>query len=149
MIKKAELIDKIKTILEEKIETLNKSIASARESQANDTKSSAGDKFETGRSMIQMEIAKNEAQLHKTQLMKHELGKIDCNKKLETVQFGSVVETNSGSYFISLPLGKVELEKTSLFCISLASPIGQTLQGKQVGDKVEFQGKLLEIMNVS
>lgn len=149
MITKTDVFAKLNELLSKNIDILKQEIKSARESQANDTKSSAGDKFETGRSMIQIEIAKNEAQLHKTQLMKHELGKIDANKKLDSAQFGSMIETNMGNYFISLPLGKLEVEKTSLFCISLASPIGQVLQGKKVGDKVEFQGKLLEIISIA
>lgn len=148
MISKTEVLDKLHLVLDTKIKLLQQTILGARESQANDTKSSAGDKFETGRSMMQMEISKNEAQLQTTKYMKHELSKIDATKKLESVQFGSIIQTSSGSYFISLPLGKVEIEKTSIFCISLASPIGKALFEKKSGDKVEFQGRSIEILNI-
>ena len=55
---KEALISLIKIILNEKISNLNKDINSLKESQKNDTKSSMGDKYETGRAMIQLELEK-------------------------------------------------------------------------------------------
>ncbi len=58
--------NKILKILDDKIEILKEEIESTKESRNNDTKSSAGDKYETGRAMMQIELDKNEAQLNKT-----------------------------------------------------------------------------------
>ena len=73
---KIDLLRKLEEVIQSKIEELKLSIASAKESRDNDTKSSAGDKYETGREMMQMEINKASAQLAKHQLSLHELDKI-------------------------------------------------------------------------
>jgi len=58
------------TDLDKRIKSAKEFIESAKESRDNDTKSSAGDKFETGREMMQMEIDKNETQLRKALKLK-------------------------------------------------------------------------------
>ena len=58
---KEQILNQLLTQLDQKTETAKTAIESAKESRDNDTKSSAGDKFETGREMMQMEIDKNEA----------------------------------------------------------------------------------------
>ena len=56
---KSLVYHKILMELDRKIEVINKAIVLAKDSRNNDTKSSAGDKFETGREMMQIEIEKN------------------------------------------------------------------------------------------
>lgn len=145
---KESVIKKLMTTLELKIQALSSAIESAKESRNNDTKSSAGDKFETGREMIQAEINKNSILLATTQKQLDELSKIDANKPQNLVDFGSLVSTNNGNYFISVALGKITIENQYYFALSLASPIGQLLKDKTVGDIVHFNNRKIEILNV-
>ena len=145
---KSQLTKLLMAQFDNKIELLQQSIAAAKESRDNETKSSVGDKYETGRAMVQMEIEKNQAQLNKTEAFKNDLKKINTNEQYEKIGFGSVVITSQGLYFISIPFGKIETGGNSVICISLASPIGQILAGKSVGDRVNFQGKEIEIKEV-
>jgi len=65
------------------------------------------------------------------------------------VAFGSLVTTDQGRYFIAIGLGAVEMEGETCYAISLASPIGQALKDKGVGDVIEFSGKRITIDAIS
>lgn len=134
--------------LSEKAETSRKAIASAKESRNNDTKSSAGDKYETGRAMMQMEIDKNQLQLSKILDQQKDISGIDNNKDYTKVEYGSLIETNSGRYFICVGLGKIIYENIEYYAISIASPIGQALKDKEVGSCVNFQGREIIIKHI-
>ncbi len=135
-------------ILDKKLENTKKAIESSKESRDNDTKSSAGDKFETGRAMMQMEVDKNELQLRKTLMLKRDLSQIDIQKEYESVEFGSFVITDHGNYFISIGIGKIDINKEAHYAISLASPIGKVLHNKKIGDKIKFQEREFIIKNI-
>ncbi len=145
---KAQIIDWLNIEIEKKIQLLNDAINAAKESRDNETKSSVGDKYETGRAMVQMELEKSQAQLAQTQNLKTSLSKIDPNSKFTNVAFGSLVVTSQGSYFFSIAHGKVVLDKEVIFCLSPVSPVGKLLAGKKAGDKVQFQGKEIKIIQI-
>ena len=123
-------------------------IASAKESRDNETKSSVGDKYETGRTLMQMEVEKNRALLNKTEILKAELLKIDPTKKCSKVEFGSLIITSENNFFICSAIGKIELDSSDYFCISLASPIGKQLRNKEIGDSFIFQAKKASILDI-
>lgn len=134
--------------LDRKIEVINKAIASAKDSRNNDTKSSAGDKYETGREMMQIEIEKNEVLLNQTGKQRKELARIDISEEFNKVAFGSLVTTDKGTYFISIGIGKIQIDDQICYAISLASPIGGLLKDKVVGDEVQFQGRTFTINEI-
>lgn len=139
-IKKA-LIDKLNILLDDKIVTFQNAIMSAKESRDNETKSSVGDKYETSRAMVQIEIEKSEAQLAKTLNLKRELSLINTSKKFYKVEYGSLVITNQSSYFFSIGIGKILLESKDYYVISMASPIGKVFRDKSVGEEIIFNNK--------
>jgi len=136
---------KILEELDRKIEVIRASITSAKDSRNNDTKSSAGDKYETGREMMQIEIEKNEVLLSQTAKQRKELARIDITEEFNKVAFGSLVVTDKGTYFISIGIGKIQIDDQTCYAISLASPIGGLLKDKAVGDEVQFQGRAFSI----
>jgi len=142
------IIEKLNNLVDQRIEATTKSIEATRESRDGEAKSSMGDKYETGRIMAQMEMHKLNDQLEQSLKLKKALAQISVEKVCDTAEFGSLVITNLGLYFISVGLGVVEVKDEKCFCISLASPIGQALQGKKVGDKLRFQNKDLKIVEV-
>lgn len=146
--KKEQIISQLQDRLDAKIEALRSSIANITEARNNEDKCTVGDKYETGRAMTQMELEKNQAQLTQTENLRNSLARIDSKKIETTVNFGSYVETNNGIYFFSIAFGKLEIESTIIFCLSLASPLGQVLTGKKVGDHLHFQGKDIEIKRI-
>lgn len=145
---KEQLFSKIIALLDVRIESARQAIQSAKESRDNETKSSVGDKYETSRTLMQLEVEKNRVQLTKTEMLKTELLKINLSKKFEAVEFGSLVITSQNNYFISSAIGKIEVGKESYYCISLASPIGKQLHTKRAGGRFLFQGKEIRITEI-
>ena len=98
---------------EETIAAISKALKSIEEARNNETKSSAGDKYETGRAMMQIEEDNNSRQLIQAVQLKTQLQKIVLNKKPVKVELGSIVTTNRSAYFISIGLGEIEFETQS------------------------------------
>lgn len=138
---KKELIGKLNEKLDENIKTLQTAITSAKESRDSNTKSSVGDKYETNRAMMHIEIEKNEAQLSQNLKLKQSLSEIDVNKTDDCVGFGSLIITDNGNYFISIGFGMLKLGGNKYFAISMSSPIGNAFIGKKVGNSINFRGK--------
>ncbi len=145
---KALLLAELSQLLDERINATLSEIESAKESRDSDTKSSAGDKYETGREMIQQELNKLQAQLSKFQTLKNDLVRINSSKEYTHVEFGSLVICNQGNYFLSVALGKINVQSTDYFCLSMVSPIGQALSGGKVGEQVLFNGKTILIEEI-
>ena len=124
--------------IDDKIAMIEQNIASIIDSRNNETKSSAGDKYETGRAMMQMEEGKNKSQLMQLKTTKNELLQIKNKHNIEEINAGSLVETNKGIFYISIGLGKVKIDDAMYYCISNTSPISLILRGKRVGDEVVF-----------
>lgn len=145
---KTNLVEFIVDSLSLKIVELEKGIQSLKESRDSDTKSSAGDKFETSRAMAQMELENYELQLSKTQRQISEINQISLNTSYPKVQLGSVVQCNNGNYFISIAYGKICIKNKDYYAISMASPIGQLLKEKSVGESIQLNGKEIIIEHI-
>ena len=145
---KKQILDKIISIIDERIESTKLAIASAKESRDNETKCSSGDKYETGRTMMNFELEKIRVLLNKTLSTKNDLLQIDLHKKHDKVTFGSLVFTSSGNYFISIAIGKIEVANDTFYSISLASPIGKLLNNKTKDDKFSFQNREITILKI-
>ena len=104
---KKSIIDRLNEIVLERINESVTEINSINDSKANETKSSAGDKYETGMAMLQMEEQKANVQLAKAKELQKTLSMIDPTEKQDSAQLGSLVETSNGNYFISIGLGQI------------------------------------------
>jgi hypothetical protein len=134
--------------VDDKIAMTEQNIASIIDSRNNETKSSAGDKFETGRAMMQMEEGKNKSQLMQLKTTKNELLQIKDKGNAEDINAGSLVETNKGVFYISIGLGKVKIDDAIYYCISNTSPISLILRGKGVGSEVVFNQRNYKILSI-
>lgn len=144
-ISKVEIHETILKLLTNSIVHATKDYELAKESRDSDTKSSAGDKFETGREMMQREMDKISASIDQSKNQLNFLSKINLNRPYSNVDVGCLITTDQGIYYISIGLGKVEINAEIIYAISLDSPIGQIFKGKRVGDILEFRGKTLKI----
>lgn len=134
--------------IDEKIRILKESISFAKESRDADTKSSAGDKYETGREMIQAEINKSEQGLGNLIAQKTELSKLNLKKQYSKVELGSIIITDKGNYFIATAFGKIRIEDKDYYSISAASPIAKCFWNKKIGDKLKFQNREYSIIKI-
>lgn len=123
-------------------------IAEAQQSANNDTKSSAGDKYETGREMAQQETNRNLAQLNEANKLMVALNQMGVKGTSPVVEAGSLVTTNNGAFYISVSAGTIALGGKSYFAVSPGSPIGLLLKGKKAGEQFNLNGKLYQITAV-
>lgn len=147
-IKKQLLKDCDQFISDKRKITLHR-IQSLQNDLLSETKSSAGDKHETGRAMLHLEMEKSAQQLEVVNEMEDTVRKVRGSKNSHIASLGSLIETNIGSYFLAISLGQLKVRDKVYFVVSPSSPIGRKLVGKKVGDKILFNGKELEINCVS
>jgi len=145
---KQAIYNELNTLLDEKITAIRQAMTETSDSMKNDTKSSAGDKFETGREMMQIELNNQQVQLNKLTQLHHDLSLIKLSEIHTSIGFGTLVNTSMGCYFVSVALGKIVLDTANYYALSLASPIGRTLHEAKVGDVLTFQGKKIEILDM-
>lgn len=121
-----------------RISRLRAEIKQTQFSANEETKSSAGDKYETGRAMAQLEIEKNTKQLAEVERMHMTMNMIAPDRVSETVIPGSFITTNKGIFYIAISIGSVTINEAVFFIITPESPIGKVFMGKKVGDTVQW-----------
>lgn len=132
-------------LIKDKLNNLHSEFRSKNEALLSESKSTAGDKHETGRAMIQLEQEKLSQQLQQWEKIKQFFNRLNPENKCSKVSAGALIQTQDHLYYIAAGLGKLEISGHSVFVIGPASPIAQQLLGMTVGESTEFQGKLILI----
>ncbi len=138
---KNQLFNKCLEYVDHRIKNAKEALDAAKEAGNEETKSSAGDKYEVGRAMMQQEIENNELQLGEAYKLKKALNLINPAEDCQTVKLGSLVLTTNGNFYISISLGKLSIDSDDYFAISPLTPIGIKLSGLKKGDKMTFNKK--------
>ena len=141
---KSEIHLKLRSILEKSLEEARREYILAKESRDSDTKSSAGDKFETGREMMQREMDKLSALVDNTLNSIAKLDRLTDLPASAVISEGSLVVTDQETYYISIGYGKLD----SVYAISIESPLGVELKGKRVGECIEMRGRKITIKSI-
>jgi hypothetical protein len=136
---KSAVIDELDSQLLRKLSYLNTSLNQAIDSRNSDTKSSAGDKFETSREMAQIEIHKIETEISKTQQFFTDLAS----------KASQLIITDKGAFLISIPFGKVMVNTTEVFCISNSAPITKQLVNTEISANFEYRGVTYNILDIT
>lgn len=145
---KQELFTQCENFVSKRLQTVEEIITSNQKGLQSETKSSAGDKHETGRAMLQLEMEKASQQLAGITQMKEILNRIDISKTSKNAHLGSIVFTNKVNYFLAISAGKLTASGKDFFAISVSSPIGKLLLGKQENDEVTFNGERIKIEQI-
>ena len=145
---KEALYNQCFTFIENRLFTVQKTISEIQESLTSETKSSAGDKHETGRAMLQLEREKAGNQLAEIVKVKETLSKISIENTSQTIGLGSVVYTTKANYYIAISAGELTIDDNKFYAISPNTPIGKLLIGKNVRDEVNFRGLSFEVMKI-
>ncbi len=146
---KVILYQKCLDFVEERIRRSQSAIAAAREAGNEETKSSAGDKYETGRAMMQLEVEKNSEQLAQSNKLKQALAQVNPEKTSGQVDLGALVKTDKGIFYVAIPAGQLAHEGETYFAVSMASPIGKAMEGKKAQENFELNGKSFQILDIS
>jgi hypothetical protein len=136
---KSEVIAELDKQLLTKLSYLTTNLQQAIFSRNSDTKSSAGDKFETSREMAQIEISKIEKEIIKTQQFITDLAS-------KATQF---IITNKGAFLISIPFGKLMVRSTEVYCISNSAPITKQLVNTEISANFEYRGVAYNVLGIT
>lgn len=149
---KEQLFALCATFVNTQLQTINAIITSNRKALLSETKSSAGDKHETGRAMLQLEMEKAGLQLANIQKMKLVLERFSAagnhNKNAKNVHLGSIIYTDLHTYFLLISAGKLVVDNQEFYAISAASPLGKLLLGKQQNEVININGKQIKIKGI-
>ena len=145
---KARLKKAGELLITERIAMTKLAIDSAQEAANSEGKSSAGDKYETGRAMGHLEkdmYARQQAEnLKELDLLQ----KVNVNIVYTTAQAGAFVKCSDHSFFIAAGLGKHIVDELPVFFLSPYAPLAKLLVHKKAGDHFLFNKKETEILEI-
>lgn len=145
---KDQLYQQCLNFVENREHTIQNSIKEIQESLTSESKSSAGDKHETGRAMLQLEREKLGHQLAEVEKLREQLSKIDSKSTCAIVGLGSVVFTSERNYYLSISAGQIVVGPDTFIAISPLTPIGKLVLGRIKGDEIVFKEQAFTIVNV-
>ena len=120
------------------VSSFQNTLIDLRESAANETKSTVGDKHETALAMLQIEQANTSIRLKEALEKKNALEKVNVAAHTLKIIKGSLVKTNKGYLFLSAALGKINVNGITIIALSPESPLGSKLMGLKVNDTIEL-----------
>ena len=142
------LINACREYLQTRIAVVKKSMEGLKEDLESESKSSAGDKFETGREMINIEWNKLSIQLNQYEQLGVILKRIEEHRPTGNIVLGSIVKTDVGNYFISIPAGEIKSGKEKFYAVGIQAPVAQILLGKKEGDVATFNNRDFRIEKI-
>ncbi len=134
---KEQLYQYCQRYVRERSARIRQQLADLRESLDSETKSSSGDKHETGRAMIQLEQERLAAALQEARRLEQDAERLPKpGAAVGTLGPGSLIRCAGQWYYISIGAGACEVGEIRYFCISPASPAGKQFLGKVPGEEV-------------
>ena len=145
---KFKLLEYCHNIVDQKINDASDNIRNLQSSANEESKSSMGDKYETGRAMMHLEQKKYALQLEEGLKLRKTLSLIEAAKSEKAIGMGNLVKTNHALFYISISIGTVKVAAQEVICISPATPIAGKMKGKSVGEAFEMNGRKYNIIDV-
>jgi len=134
--------------IDNRLLTVKTTMDEIQDSLLSETKSSAGDKHETGRAMLQLEREKAGQQLAEIQKVNQLLSKINRSKTSKIINLGSVVFTSNINYYIAISAGELIIDEGKFYAISASTPIARLLLGKTINNEIQFRDQHFKIIKV-
>lgn len=123
-------------------------LESLDEAAAAETKSSAGDKYETAREMIRQSRNLIEHNLAEAKANLDTLDRMVESPLGDRIGFGTLAETTLGWYLVGVSLGEVTCDGVLIRSMSMISPLALALKGRGEGESVTWRGSILEILRI-
>lgn len=142
---KPNILACFRTVLETVVAECECELAHLDEAASNETKSSAGDKYETAREMISQARRMQLERCDKAARGLEWLSQLEPTRVYEAAAAGCLIETDKIAYLLGILTESVTVEGVAVQGLTLASPLGQALKGTRVGDRVAWRGESLDI----
>lgn len=144
---KQELLQVCMDYVNKRIYNYKLEMDTIKESIENNDKGSSEDD-DSGNGKLLNDLEKNAQHLNDATKMLETLKQINPKIQNESGALGSIVYTQTNTFFLSVSVGKIEMDNSSFFAISLQSPIGMLLKNKTKGDQINFNGTPYTITNI-
>ena len=131
-----------------RINTGKEAMFQAQEAANSEDKSSAGDKYETGRAMGHLQKEMHARQLAESVKELTALQAIATDFLSLDGRPGAILQGDELAFFISAGLGKQIIEDRIVVFLSPQAPLAKLLQGKKPGDKIPFNNTIVSIREV-
>ncbi|MFT4601266.1 MAG: transcription elongation GreA/GreB family factor [Arenicella sp.] len=135
-------------LADERVNAIKKAIQNAQDASNNETQSTAGDKHDTARAMAQLDVEQKSKQLAEAKKLKMGLAQFSAESGKKEVGLGSLVTTSAAKYYISISVGKIQVEDEMVYAISPVSPIALAMRERKSGESFNFNGKEFEIIGI-
>lgn len=135
-------------LIKERITTTKLAIDNAQEAANNEGKSSAGDKYETGRAMGHLEKDMYARQQAENMKELNLLQKINTDIIHTNAQTGAYVRCSDHAFFIAAGLGKQVIAGQLIFFLSPYAPLAKLLLHKKEDDRFLFNKKETIILEI-
>ncbi|WP_259014301.1 GreA/GreB family elongation factor [Emticicia fluvialis] len=145
---KKAILEKVKELVEKRMNTSWEAMEAAKNSANEESKSSAGDKYETARAMGQLDREMNGRMFEQARQERQLLDKINPDVTHTAVNSGALTETSMGTFYVAIGTGAINVNGKSIMVISPQSPIGQVIMRKQIGETFTFRGKTEQIISI-
>ena len=147
-------------VITQRIEAARQQVNLAQESANNEEKSSAGDKYETGRAMGHLQkdmFARQQAENAREYAA---LQQVRTDSLCSSVMPGAFIRcsplssdrTSIGAedtgFFIAAGLGRQSIDGQTILFLSPAAPLSNALKNKKTGDTITFNGQSLLIEDI-
>lgn len=118
-----------------------------QEASDGEDKNSAGDKYEVGREIINQSRELLDKQLESYRRMQTLLKTVSMSDA-DKVQEGSLIKIPLGFIWVSVPLGKIEMDGVSYQLVSKESPLIQALWELKAGEFGTFRDKKMKVEEI-
>ena len=137
------------TLLTRRIAAIDTIMAECQAAANSESKTTAGDKHETGRAVAQLDRENHAVQRVAALKSLERLRAIDLGQHYDEAETGALIETDKGYVFLAISAGKVDLNGKLCRLVSIESPFGQAFLGAEEGDQIHFRGQDYEVLAVS
>ena len=145
---KRELYRLLLNRVDEEIAALEHNVRTLQLSANEETKSSAGDKYETGRAMIQNEIEQIGIRLKEKIKVRERLKTFHVDLKYDHIQAGALAETSAGNFFFLVNGGEFVINGKKFMTVSISSPLGKVLHGHGNDAEVVLNNREIKINDI-
>jgi hypothetical protein len=135
-------------LLRRRIVAAQEAMNQAQEAANSEEKSSAGDKYETGRAMGHLQKEMLGRQLAEYAKDVKALQSVFVDSVCDRGGPGAFLRTAGVAFFVSAGLGKQEAEGLTILFVSPMAPLAHSLQNKKAGDGLLFNGINLVIEEI-